>query len=54
MRPNMEVWLQLIKGFNGVSYWREVKLLEADLQVQSDAAGGIGFGVYFSGRWCAE
>lgn len=54
MWADMEVWLAFIKEFNGVSFWREVKLLEAELQVQSDAAAAVGFEVYFRGRWCAE
>lgn len=29
-------------------------LVEAELQVCSDAAGGFGFEVYFQGQWCAH
>lgn len=46
------VWIQFFYSFNGVSLWREVLLVEANLQVHSDAAGG--FGVFCRGRWCAE
>ncbi|XP_053106618.1 uncharacterized protein LOC128325152 isoform X1 [Hemicordylus capensis] len=54
MRADLQLWESFLDSYNGVSFWRESLLLEADLQVQSDAAGGFGFGVYFRGRWCAE
>ncbi|XP_053140582.1 uncharacterized protein LOC128340004 [Hemicordylus capensis] len=54
MREDMGLWLRFLESFNGVSFWRSSQLLEADFQVQSDAAGGLGFGLYLRGRWCAE
>lgn len=52
MRENMCLWLQFLKGYNGVSLRRSVQLVEADLQVCLDAAGGYGLGSYFRGHWC--
>lgn len=52
MRDDMVVWLAL-ENFNGISFWREVQILEAELRVHSDAVGALGFGVYFRGHWCA-
>lgn len=51
MWEDMDVWLTFLQEFNGISFWRELKLVEADLQVHSDAAGGAGFGLYFRGHW---
>lgn len=53
MRDDMVVWLAL-ENFNGISFWREVQILEAELRVHSDAVGALGFGVYFRGHWCAK
>lgn len=50
MRADMDVWLQFLKDFNGIFFWRTELLLEDDLQVFSDAAGSHGFGVYFHGH----
>lgn len=54
VRQDLVMWASFLDQFNGVSFWREDRLLEAELQVHSDAAGGLGFGVYFRGRWCAS
>lgn len=52
MRADLWVWLDFLEQYNGVSFWRDNRLLEADLQVQSHGAGGYGFGPYFRGKWC--
>ncbi|XP_053161001.1 uncharacterized protein LOC128349104 [Hemicordylus capensis] len=54
MQADMQLWATFLESYNGASFWQDTLLLEAELQVQSDAAGGLGFGVYFRGRWCAE
>ncbi|XP_054843036.1 uncharacterized protein LOC129334764 isoform X1 [Eublepharis macularius] len=54
MRDDLDVWSEFVEGFNGVTLWREELLLEAELQVTSDASGSTGFGVYFRRHWCAE
>ncbi|XP_053098810.1 uncharacterized protein LOC128322103 isoform X1 [Hemicordylus capensis] len=53
VRADLALWEAFLTDFNGVAFWRQDRLLETDLQVHSDAAGGIGFGVYFRGRWCS-
>ncbi|XP_053164753.1 uncharacterized protein LOC128350441 isoform X1 [Hemicordylus capensis] len=52
VKADLAVWGTFLEQFNGVSFWRAEQLVEAELQVHSDAAGGAGFGVYFRGRWC--
>lgn len=47
------VWLEFLREFNGISFWREELKLKSDFQVQSDASGSLGFGLYFKGRWAA-
>lgn len=53
MRADLQVWLHFLEQFNGVSFWREDRLVEAELQMHSDAVGGHRFGLYFRGKWCA-
>ena len=53
MREDLIVWEQFLAQFNGVSFWRSEISLKAEVQVNSDAAGAQGFGIYFRGRWCA-
>ncbi|XP_053159366.1 uncharacterized protein LOC128347977 isoform X1 [Hemicordylus capensis] len=52
VRADLAVWGTFLQQFNGVSFWRAEQLVEAELQVHSDAAGGAGFGIYFRRRWC--
>lgn len=54
MQDDLDVWIQFLRSFNGVSFWRTDLRLEAELQIHSDASGAMGFGVYFRGHWCAE
>ena len=51
MREDLTVWKQFLDHFNGVSFWRSELSLRAEVQVNSDAAGALGFGIYFRGRW---
>lgn len=54
MKQGLEVWFSFLDSFNGVVFgWEELRL-EAELQVHSDAAGSLGFGVYFHSHWCTE
>ena len=53
MREDLGLWEHFLDQFNGVSFWRSDMHLRADVQVNSDAAGALGFGIYFHGRWCA-
>lgn len=53
-KDDLHVWLTFLSDFNGVSFWQNELRLEAELQVHSDAAGSLDFGVYFRGHCCAE
>ncbi|XP_061488169.1 uncharacterized protein LOC133387438 [Rhineura floridana] len=52
LREDLTVWSTFLREFNGVSLWRRDRLLEAELQVCSDASGSCGFGVIFHDSWC--
>lgn len=54
VRQDLVTCASFLGQFNGVSFWNEERLLEAKLQINSDAARGLGLGVYFRGHWCAE
>ncbi|XP_077778992.1 uncharacterized protein LOC144326320 [Podarcis muralis] len=49
VKADLQVWLQFLDGYNGISLWQDSMALLADFQVHSDAAGSLGFGVYFRG-----
>ena len=50
MRRDLLVRSSFLDGFNGVFIWRTVICLGADFQVQTDASGSHGYGIYFKGR----
>ncbi|XP_077783928.1 uncharacterized protein LOC144327573 [Podarcis muralis] len=54
VKIDLSIWLEFLADFNGVSLWQDTLNLHNDFQVQSDAAGSLGFGLYWKGRWCAE
>lgn len=54
IKADLCMWQNFLIDFNGISFWRQTRLLEASLQISSDASGSVGFGVYFQGRWCAQ
>lgn len=54
MRDDIQVWLAFLGHFNGVSLWQSPLQLSKALQVRSDAAGSLGFGVLFGDWWCAQ
>ena len=54
MREDFLVWSQFLKSFNGISFWRDDRWLQADFQVNSDMARSLGFSIYFQGRWCSD
>ena len=47
-------WLDFLGNYNGVSLWQDTLNMRNDFQVHSDAAGSLGFGLYWRGRWCAK
>lgn len=54
IKKDLEVWDRFLEKSNGISIWHSDWLLKTDLQIQSDALGGIGFVVYCQGQWCAQ
>ncbi|XP_070608807.1 uncharacterized protein [Erythrolamprus reginae] len=52
VRADLGVWRDFLERFNGLSFWRHELLLEAELQLCSDAAGTCGFGVVLGDQWC--
>ena len=45
-------WHQFLSQWNGVSFWLFPDLLpEAGMEVSSDAAGLLGYGVFLKGFW---
>ena len=52
MREDLKLWLLFLENFNGTTvmldkFWYS----NADLELFTDSAGGIGFGVYFNKKW---
>lgn len=43
-------WLRFLDGFNGVFFWEDELCLYTDFQVHTDAAGTLGYGIYFRGH----
>ena len=52
VRQDLLVWIQFLEEFNRVSFGPSERNLRADFQVQTDATGLLGFGIYFMGRLC--
>jgi len=57
MKEDLNVWLSFLKNYNGSTvmldyFWTS----SLDLELYSDSAGGsgLGFGIYFMGRWAQE
>lgn len=54
VKADLKVSLEFLDMHNDISLWQDNLSLQADFQVQSDAAGSLGFGVYFRGQWCVQ
>lgn len=54
IKQDLGVWLEFLDHFNGVSMWQAPMVLGNTLQVNSDVAGSLGFGIFFNNQWCAE
>lgn len=48
------MWQDFFNSYNEVFFSRDNLLVEAEIQVISDAMGLLGFCVYFRGYWLAE
>lgn len=53
MKEDFSVWFSFMEQFNGHSLWQRDFVLVQELQLFTDAAGSLGFGAFFDGRWCA-
>ena len=54
-RKDLALWLLFLEHFNGVSLFLEQQLTSSfDLELFTDAAGGIGYGAYFRGQWSQD
>ena len=52
IRGDLNMWLSFLKTHNGVSVFRDQLWVSApDLELFTDAAGSIGMGIYFNGKW---
>lgn len=55
IKSDLMMWKEFLTNFNGTTYMLEVDgVTSADLQLQTDSAGGValGCGIYFRGAWC--
>ena len=52
MKQDLQVWQQFLLSFQGAAIFLDRKWVSSDtLQLFTDAAGSIGFGIYFQGHW---
>lgn len=51
MKGDLLVWQTFLASFNGISISRQDLRLKDELQLNSDVAGSLGFGVHFWGHW---
>ena len=52
VKSDLRMWVIFLKEFNGVSLFQEQRwLAAADLELYTDASGGLGFGGYMKGKW---
>nr|XP_033806845.1 uncharacterized protein LOC117363363 isoform X1 [Geotrypetes seraphini] len=54
VRADLRMWAVFLRDFNGTVPMLAPELSSVDLELFSDAAGGVGFGLYCNGDWCAE
>ena len=51
-KQDLEMWRTFLSEFNGVTFFQVQEWVESfALQLYTDSAGSIGFGVYFQGKW---
>ena len=52
VKSDLRMWLLFLKEYNGVSIFQNQYWVgTGDIQLYTDASGGIGFGGYWAGRW---
>lgn len=55
IKRDLKMWLSFFQHFNGISVFHDrFWVSSADVELYTDSAGSIGFGIYFAGKWaCA-
>ncbi|KAM3916024.1 uncharacterized protein RB166_015396 [Leptodactylus fuscus] len=52
LRGDLAVWDSFLEGYNGRSLWVGDTVEAFDCELFTDAAGSVGFGAYYQGKWC--
>jgi len=51
-KRDLSMWKTFLSDFNGVTFWQVQEWVWSDeIQLFTDSAGAIGFGVYYQGQW---
>ncbi|KAM4795853.1 uncharacterized protein WCC33_000943 [Rhinophrynus dorsalis] len=53
LQEDLKVWDQFLSDFNGTRLWVDEGRSNQEMELFTDAAGGVGFGAYLKGKWCA-
>lgn len=51
LKKDLKIWYEFICRFNGHAIWQDDFILSESLQLFTDSAGSVGYGVYFNGHW---
>lgn len=55
VKTDLDLWLGFFKHFNGISVFHDrFWVTNDDLELYTDSSGGVGFGIWFQGRWCQD
>ena len=54
IKQDLSIWAEFLNNYNGTSIWQTPLSPGNSLQVHSDAAGSLGFGVFYNNLWCAQ
>ena len=54
VKEGLRLWVWFLERYNSVDICGLNKEETWDFQIYSDAAGGIGFGLFWQGHWSAE
>ncbi|KAM4795870.1 uncharacterized protein WCC33_000963 [Rhinophrynus dorsalis] len=52
LKEDLKVWEAFLEDFNGVRLWRSAPESSAELQLETDASGSVGFGACCGRDWC--
>ena len=55
IKLDLIMWLEFFEKFNGISVFHDrFWVCNGDVQLFTDSAGALGFGIYFQGQWACE